>query len=109
MMTCHDCSLADRNYTMPLISEKLKYEKIKIWKTENVHLKIDEMEQVMKNIFILYVDLGFSGTRNQGTWLQHQIQSKYPLQYLSLWPTYSVDSQQVVSLKLRGGWGCCFN
>lgn len=41
---------------------------------ENVHLKIDEMEQVMKNIFTLYVDLGFSGTRNQGPLLQQQIQ-----------------------------------
>lgn len=70
---------------------------------ENVHLKIDEMEQVMKNIFTLYVDLGFSGTRNQGPLLQQQIQSKYPWQSLPLWPKLFHKELQMASLKLTGG------
>lgn len=70
---------------------------------ENLHLQIDEMEQVMKNIFTLYVDLDFSGTRNQGPFLQKQIQSKYSQQSLSLWPKLFQREPQMASLKLTGG------
>lgn len=47
---------------MSLVSEMLKYEN-----RGNVHPKTDEIEQVMKTVLILDLNLGFSGTRNQGT------------------------------------------
>lgn len=49
---------------MSLVSEMLKYEN-----RGNVHPKTDahKIEQVMKTVLILDLNLGFSGTRNQGT------------------------------------------
>lgn len=63
MMTTHrDWFLANSDRTMSLVSEMLKYEN-----RGNVHPKTDEIEQVMKTVLILDLNLGFSGTRNQGT------------------------------------------
>lgn len=79
MTTRHNWFLANSNRIMSSVSEMLKYEN-----KENVHLKIDEIEQVMKTILILDLNLGFSGTRNPGTELWQWIQSNHPWQSLTL-------------------------